>query len=153
MGFREELTNIVLDCVNTRNRITLEEAKKVIENAEKESLRQGLSNVISVCGADGNMIAVHVMDGAPLVSFDVSMNKAYTAVAVRVETKALGPLSTPGADLYGLDKCCGGRIIVFGGGVPLMRDGQIIGGIGISGGTAEQDHMIARWTADHFIDF
>lgn len=150
MDSKEELVNIVLDCVNARNGITLAEAKTLIEAAEEESRRQGLANVISVCGADGNMIAVHVMDGAPLVSFDVSMNKAYTAVAVRVETKDLGPLSAPGADLYGLDKCCNGRIIVFGGGVPLVRGNRIVGGVGVSGGTAEQDHTIARWAADRF---
>ncbi|MFV0528332.1 MAG: cob(I)yrinic acid a,c-diamide adenosyltransferase [Lachnospiraceae bacterium] len=125
-------------------RITLEAAKRLIEKVEEYSKSVGLNAVISVCGPDGNAIAVHVMDGSYLASFSIAMNKAYTAVAVKMSTKELGRLAMPGETFYGIDKADNGRMIIFGGGVPLVVNGTIIGGLGVSGGTAEQDADIAE---------
>lgn len=126
-------------------RMTLAMSKKLIEKIEEEAKRRGKNAVIAVCGPDGNPIAVHVMDGAFLVSYDVAVRKAYTSVAVKMSTMELSRLAQPGGTFYGLDKLEGGRIIIFGGGVPLKRNGTIIGGLGISGGTGEEDHSLAEY--------
>lgn len=128
-------------------KITLDTAKRLIEEIEKEAERQGKKAVIAVCGPDGNPVAVHVMDGAFLVSFDVAVKKAYTAVAVKMSTMELNALAQPGGTFYGLDKMEGGNIIVFGGGIPLKVGDTIIGGLGVSGGTGEEDHALAEYGA------
>ena len=107
--------------------------------------RRGKQAVIAVCGPDGNPIAVHVMDGAFLVSFDVAVKKAYTSVAVKMSTMELSKLAQPGQTFYGVDKMMDGKIVIFGGGVPLTHNGMIIGGLGISGGTGEEDHSLAEY--------
>ena len=85
------------------------------------------------------------MDGAFLVSFDVAMKKAYTSVAVKMSTMELSKLAQPGQTFYGLEGLDGGKIVIFGGGVPLIWQGAIIGGLGISGGTGEEDHSLAEY--------
>ena len=85
------------------------------------------------------------MDGAFLVSFDVAVKKAYTSVAVKMSTMELNALAQPGGTFYGLDKMEGGNIIIFGGGVPLKAGDTIIGGLGVSGGTGEEDHSLAEY--------
>ena len=126
-------------------RMTLESSKKLIEKIEEEAQRRGKQAVIAICGPDGNPIAVHVMDGAFLVSFDVAVKKAYTSVAVKMSTMELAKLAQPGQTFYGVDKMMDGKIVIFGGGVPLTYNGMIIGGLGISGGTGEEDHSLAEY--------
>ena len=128
-----------------QGRMTLETSKKLIEKIEEEAKRRGKQAVIAVCTPDGNPVAVHVMDGAFLVSFDVAVRKAYTSVAVKMSTMELSKLAQPGQTFYGLDKLEGGKIVIFGGGVPLIHNGVIIGGLGISGGTGEEDHSLAEY--------
>lgn len=141
----EAVIQEVMKRMGIQGRITLESAKRLIEKIEKEAVRQGKKAVIAVCGPDGNPIAVHVMDGAFLVSFDVAMKKAYTSVAVKMSTKELAVLAQPGQTFYGVDKMDGGKIVIFGGGVPLKVGDTIIGGLGVSGGTGEEDHALAEY--------
>ena len=141
----EAVIQEVMKRMGIQGRITLESAKRLIEKIEKEAVRQGKKAVIAVCGPDGNPIAVHVMDGAFLVSFDVAMKKAYTSVAVKMSTKELSVLAQPGQTFYGVDKMDGGKIVIFGGGVPLKVGDTIIGGLGVSGGTGEEDHALAEY--------
>ncbi|MCD8023771.1 MAG: heme-binding protein [Lachnospiraceae bacterium] len=126
-------------------KITLDEAKRLTEAVEQESARRGQASVLAVCNPDGNPILVHVMDGAFLVSFDVAIKKAYTAVAVKMSTMELSKLAQPGATFYGLDKMDNGKVAILGGGVPLTIDGQIIGGFAVSGGTGEADDSLAQY--------
>ncbi len=141
----EAVIQEVMKRMGIQGKITLESAKRLIEKIEKEAVRQGKKAVIAVCGPDGNPIAVHVMDGAFLVSFDVAMKKAYTSVAVKMSTKELSVLAQPGQTFYGVDKMDGGKIVIFGGGVPLKVGDTIIGGLGVSGGTGEEDHALAEY--------
>lgn len=141
----EAVIQEVLKRMGIQGRITLDSAKRLIDKIEQEAARRGKKAVIAVCGPDGNPIAVHVMDGAFLVSFDVATKKAYTAVAVKMSTKELSVLAQPGGTFYGVDKMDGGRIVIFGGGVPLKVGDTIIGGLGISGGTGEEDHSLAEY--------
>lgn len=141
----EAVIQAVLRRMGMQSKITLDGAKKLIEKIEQEALRRGKKAVIAVCGPDGNPIAVHVMDGAFLVSFDVALKKAYTSVAVKMSTMELSKLAQPGGTFYGVDKMDGGKIVIFGGGVPLKSGDTIIGGLGISGGTGEEDHSLAEY--------
>jgi ATP:cob(I)alamin adenosyltransferase len=141
----DALVQEVLRRVSAPSRLTLEQAKLLIEKVEIEARRQGKKAVIAVCGPEGNPIAVHVMDDAFLVSFDVAMKKAYTSVAVKMSTKELSVLAQPGGTFYGVDKMDGGKIVIFGGGIPLKYQGRIIGGLGVSGGTGEEDHALAEY--------
>ena len=93
---------------------------------------------------DGNPVAVHVMDGSFLVSFDMAVKKAYTSVAVKMSTMELSRLTQPGQTFYGLGKMSD-NIVIFGGGVPLKVGDTIIGGLGISGGTGEEDNSLAEY--------
>lgn len=128
-----------------QGRMTLELSKKLIQKIEEEAERRGKKAVIAICGPEGNPVAVHVMDGAFLVSFDVALKKAYTSVAVKMSTMELSRLAQPGQTFYGLEGLDGGKIVIFGGGVPLIWQGNIIGGLGISGGTGEEDHSLAEY--------
>lgn len=128
-----------------QGKITLDVSKRLIERVEKEAERRGKKAVIAICTPDGNPVAVHVMDGAFLVSFDVAMRKAYTSVAVKMSTMELSKLTQPGQTFYGLESLEGGKMIIFGGGIPLTYNGVIIGGLGISGGTGEEDHSLAEY--------
>lgn len=141
----EAVIQEVLKRVGHPGRITLEGAKSLIEKIEEEARRRGKQAVIAVCGPDGNPIAVHVMDGAFLVSFDVAVKKAYTSVAVKMSTQELSKLAQPGQTFFGLDKMGDGKIVIFGGGVPLKVGDTIIGGLGVSGGTGEEDHSLAEY--------
>lgn len=141
----ESLVQEVLKRMGMPGRITLESAKRLIQKVEEEAARRGRKAVIAVCNPEGNPVAVHVMDGAFLVSFDVAVKKAYTSVAVRMSTMELSALAQPGGTFYGVDKMDGGRIVIFGGGVPLKAGDAIIGGLGISGGTGEEDHSLAQY--------
>ncbi len=128
-----------------QGKITLDVSKRLIEKVEKEAERRGKKAVIAICTPDGNPVAVHVMDGAFLVSFDVAMRKAYTSVAVKMSTMELSKLTQPGQTFYGLESLEGGKMIIFGGGIPLTYNGVIIGGLGVSGGTGEEDHSLAEY--------
>ena len=134
----------VLKRMGIQGRITLDSAKRLIEKIEQEALRRNKPSVIAICSPDGNPVAVHVMDGSFLVSFEVALKKAYTSVAVKMSTMELSRLTQPGQTFYGLGKMSD-NIVIFGGGVPLKVGDTIIGGLGISGGTGEEDNSLAEY--------
>ena len=145
---QDALVSAVVDKLGLqRTRIDLGMAKKLIAMIEERAAKEGLNAVIAVCGPDGNPVAVHVMDNAYLASFDIALKKAYTSVAVKMSTKQLGELAQPGGTFYGIDKTDNGRILIIGGGVPLISGDHIIGGLGVSGGTSELDNAIAEYGA------
>jgi ATP:cob(I)alamin adenosyltransferase len=135
----------VLKQMGALETVSLDMAKKLIEKIEAHAKEEGKAAVIAVCNPQGNPIAVHCMDGAYLVSFDVATKKAYTSVAVKMSTSELSRLAQPGGTFYGLDKLDDGKIVIFGGGVPLKSGDKIIGGLGISGGTSEEDAALAEY--------
>ena len=121
----------------------LTRAKKLIAAVEQKALETGKQAVIAVVNAAGNPVAVHVMDGAYLVSYEVAVKKAYTAVAVKMSTMELNQLVQPGGTFYGLQTLEG--MVTFGGGIPITVGGVIIGGLGVSGGTGEEDHALCSY--------
>jgi uncharacterized protein GlcG (DUF336 family) len=124
--------------------ITLKEAKKIIEAAESKATELGQPMNIAVADEGGNLIAHVRMDGAWLGSIDVSIKKAYTSRAFDIATKDLATHSQSGGQFFGIHASNDGKIMIFAGGIPLKRDGRVVGAIGVSGGSGEQDHAVAE---------
>lgn len=124
--------------------ITLADARRVIEAAEKKAGEIGQPMDIAVVDAGGNLKAHVRMDTANVGSITISINKAYTSIAFQCETRDLTPDTRPDGPIYGLNDAHGGRLVIFPGGVPLVRDGNIVGAIGVSTGTIEQDQQVAE---------
>ncbi|WP_126662729.1 GlcG/HbpS family heme-binding protein [Haloterrigena salifodinae] len=130
--------------------VRLETAKEIIDAAEQRAEEIDNPMVIAVSNSEGNLIAQHRMDGAWLASVDISRNKAYTAAALDMPTHDLADPTRPGESLYGLQNTNQGKMVIFGGGYPLERDGNIVGAIGVSGGEVEQDMDVAESGVDRF---
>jgi len=125
--------------------ITLDEATELIGAAERAAEEIDNPMVIAVTNDEGNLVAQHRMDGAWLASVSISRNKAYMAAALDTPTHELAEATQPGSSLYGLQSTDEGRMVVFGGGYPLVDDsGEVVGAFGVSGGAVEQDMEVAR---------
>lgn len=136
---------------NTMTKMTLSAAKKTIEAVEKKAKEMGVKAVTAISDAGGNPIAVESMDDAFIASYDIAVNKAFTVVSLKMPTKNLATLAAPGGSLYGIQFTNNGKIIIFGGGEPLTnKDGVILGGLGVSGGTAEQDTLLGEYGKEFF---
>lgn len=99
--------------------------------------------VIAFSGVMGDMVHFERMSKALPVSIDIAINKAYTAAAVKLPTHTLAEVAVPGQSLYGLQNTDKGRVVIFGGGLPLQINGELIGAVGVSGGSVEQDMIVA----------
>jgi uncharacterized protein GlcG (DUF336 family) len=124
--------------------ITLKEARQIIAAAEFEAVSQGQPMNIAVVDAGGNLVAFERMDGAWMGSIDIAVKKAWTSRAFDIETKALSKLAQPGEDFYGIHASNGGKVMIFAGGIPLKRDGIVVGAVGVSGGVGKQDQAVAE---------
>src|SRR4051812_4632358 len=124
--------------------VTLADARRVIDAAEKKAHEIGQPMNIAVADAGGNLVAHVRMDGAWIGSVDISINKAFTSRAFDIATKDLGDNSQPNQQFYGIHASNHGRIMIFAGGIPLRRNGQVIGAVGGSGGSGEQDQSVAE---------
>lgn len=125
--------------------MTLDKAVKLIEKVEQKAAEWDMRIVAAVSDASGRPVAIHCMDGAYMGSFDVALNKTYTSIAFQMSTAELGKLAGPGESLYGIQFTNEGKIVIFGGGEVLKKDGVIIGALGISGGSAQQDSDLAAY--------
>ena len=124
--------------------VTLEDARRIITAAEKKAQEIGQPMNIAVADSGGNLVSHVRMDGAWLGSIDISIKKAYTSRAFDIETKDLATHSQSGGQFFGIHASNNGRIMVFAGGIPLKRDGKVVGAIGVSGGSGDQDHAVAE---------
>ena len=156
LDFKEKVTKQVKELIleeGTRiegsgmDRINLDVAKYLLEKVEKKAKDMKLPVVIAVANEWGNIIAVHFMDGALPGSYDIAVDKAYTSAALRLSTETVGNLSQSGAPLYGIGNTNQNRIVTFGGGFPLELNGKVIGGIGVSGGSADDDSSLGLYGA------
>jgi uncharacterized protein GlcG (DUF336 family) len=130
--------------------ITLADARRVIAAAEKKAAEVGQPMNVAVVDAGGNLIAHVRMDNAWIGSVDISINKAWTSRAFDITTKALGENSQSGDQFFGIHASNRGRVMIFAGGIPLKKDNQVVGAIGVSGGSGEQDHSVAEAGAAAF---
>ena len=128
----------------------LKQARQLIQKVEEKAKTMGLNIVVAVSDAAARPIAVECMDDVYIASYDVAINKAFTVVALKMSTKKLSTLAAPGGSLYGIQFTNDGKIVIFGGGDPLVYNGKIIGGLGVSGGTEEQDTALSAFGASAF---
>ena len=130
--------------------VSLEDARRVIAAAEERADEIGQPQNVAVVDAGGNLVSHIRMDGAWIGSIDIAINKAYTARAFDLPTSDLAEDSQPGGQFYGIQESNKGRIMIFAGGVPLKRDGQVVGAVGVSGGDGDQDATVAEAAAAAF---
>ena len=147
------VTKVVTEALNSeaceqKLDMSLESLKKMAAYAEEKATEMNVPVVFSAVDAGGNLVLLHRMEDALLASIKISWDKAYTACTLKAPTCALADLTVPGGGLYGLQNLCDGRLVVFGGGYPIMNDGKVIGAIGVSGGTAEEDMAIATYAIE-----
>ena len=136
--------------MKTVTSVSLEDARRVIAAGEAKANEIGQPMNIAVADGGGNLVAHIRMDGAWLGSIDISINKAFTSRAFDISTKDLATHSQSGQQFFGIHASNHGRIMVFAGGIPLKRDGKVVGAIGVSGGSGEQDHAVAEAGAAAF---
>lgn len=130
--------------------MTLNEARTIIAAAEKKAAEIGQPMNIAVADAGGNLVSHARMDGAWIGSVDISIKKAWTSRAFDIATKDLAEHSQSGNQFFGIHASNDGRVMIFAGGIPLKRDGKVVGAIGVSGGSGEQDHAVAEAGAAAF---
>lgn len=124
--------------------ITLETAKTMINAAKQKAKQIGVPMVVSIVDDGGHLIALEKMDGALLASIEISINKAYTSVAFKMPTSDLDTLARPDGELYGINTLNDGKYVTFGGGFPVFDGNDVIGAIGVSGGTVKEDTTVAK---------
>lgn len=124
--------------------ITLKQALAVITAAEVKAVEIGVPMNVAVVDAGNNLTAFVRMDGAWLGSIDIAQSKAFTARSFDMPTADLAEMAQPGQPLYGIEATNGGRVIVFAGGIPLEVGDEVVGAVGVSGGTPDQDQEVAE---------
>lgn len=134
--------------------LTLADALALAASAEACARGMGLPVCIAVVDAEGGKILFHRMQGSLPASTDLATAKAWTAAAYRMGSDELGQQAQPGGMLFGVGQtggsANGGQVVLFGGGIPCRVDGVVIGAIGISGGTVDEDMFIARQALNAF---
>jgi uncharacterized protein GlcG (DUF336 family) len=130
--------------------MTLEDARRVIAAAEKKAKEIGQPMNIAVADEGGNLVSHVRMDGAWIGSIDISINKAFTARAFDIATKDLAAHSQSGGQFFGIHVSNHGKIMIFAGGIPLKKNGKVVGAVGVSGGSGDQDHSVAEAGAAAF---
>lgn len=130
--------------------VTLADARRIIAAAEKkaEKIKQPMN--IAVVDEGGNLVSHVRMDGAWIGSIDISINKAFTSRAFDIATKDLAKNSQSGDQFFGIHVSNHGRVMIFAGGVPLKRNGKVVGAVGVSGGSGDQDQEVAEAGAEAF---
>src|SRR6201995_1467304 len=122
--------------------VTLADARRIIAAAEKEAEKQKQPMNIAVADAGGNLVSHVRMDGAWLGSIDISIKKAWTSRAFDVATKDVAEHCQSGGQFFGIHASNDGKVMIFAGGIPLKRDGKVVGAIGVSGGAGDSDHPL-----------
>jgi uncharacterized protein GlcG (DUF336 family) len=130
--------------------VTLSDARRVIAAAEKKAAEIKQPMNIAVADEGGNIVSHVRMDGAWIGSIDISQKKAYTSRAFDIATKDLATHSQSGGQFFGIHASNNGKIMIFAGGIPLKKDGKVVGAIGVSGGSGDQDHAVAEAGAAAF---
>lgn len=121
-----------------------EEARQIVSASVQKAGEIGQPMNIAVMDAGRNLVAFERMDGAWVASIDIAIDKAFTSAGRGLSTREIGEMAQPGQPLFGINTTNGGRIVIFAGGLPLVRDGEVAGAIGVSGGSVDQDEEVAE---------
>jgi len=144
------LVGAVIDAL-PQGSITLEKANLLIAAVRERAVQMGVKAVVAIADKHANPVSVQCMDDSYIASYDIAVNKAFTVTSLKMPTTALKTLAAPGGSLYGIQFTNSGRIVIFGGGVPLYdKNGNIVGGLGVSGGSEEQDTALAEYGAEWY---
>ena len=131
-------------------RLSRDEAEIVLDGARRRSLEMGVPMCIAVTDESGNLILFERMDGAKISSISTAIDKAFTGAAARKGTHVYNQLCVPGEPTFGIHLTNGGRFSIIGGGLPIEVDGHVVGGVGISAGTAGEDLEVAQAAVEYF---
>ncbi len=146
----EKLVNSIVDTVVKSlappTDMTLSMALSLAEKVKEKAKEMGVNAVVAISNKAAHPVLVHCMDDSYIASYDVAFGKAYTVVSLKMSTSELKRLAQPGGSLYGIQFTNGGKIVIFGGGEPLYnKNGELIGGLGVSGGSEAQDTALAEY--------
>lgn len=142
---------VVSECLRPSEDMTLFAAQNLSRKVREKAQEIGVKAVVAISNKAAHPILVECSDDALIGSYDIALNKAYTVVALKMSTKELAELAKPGGSLYGIQFTNDGKIVVFGGGELLTnKQGKIIGGIGVSGGSEQQDTALAKYAKEIF---
>lgn len=131
-------------------RLDITDAAVVIAGARAKAIEINVPMCIAVTDEAGNLIAFERMDGGKITSINLAIDKSYTATGIQKSTQALHEVNQPGMPAHGIAATLAGRMVAVGGGVPVMSEGVVVGGIGVSSGSPAQDHDVAQAGADAF---
>jgi uncharacterized protein GlcG (DUF336 family) len=123
--------------------MSLDDPQRIVQAGITKAKDIGSPSNIAVADAGGNLLAFARMEDAWLGSIDIAINKAFTSRAFDIATKQLASFAQPGEQFYGIHVSNHGRVMIFAGGLPLRAGGKVIGAVGVSGGTGDQDQQIA----------
>lgn len=140
---RDKLKKTENEDIEIQNKLSLDICRKMAKSAVIKAAEIGVPIVFSVVDRHGNLVLFERMENSLLASIDISINKAFSSSSLKIPTHEISSLVKPDSELYGLQWTNKGRIVTFGGGYPLKVHGEVIGGIGVSGGTVKEDMIIA----------
>ena len=142
----QAIVSKVVEQIKTPCDMTLDTALVLAEKVKAKAREIGVKAVVAISNKAGQPVLVECMDDAYIASYDIAVQKAFTVVSLKMSTSDLKPLAQPGGSLYGIQFTNNGKIVIFGGGEPLKNTaGEIIGGLGVSGGSEEQDTSLAAY--------
>ncbi len=124
--------------------LTLEDARQIIAGGEEKAAQIGVPYNLAVVDAGGNLISHARMDGAWLGSIDIAIHKAWTARAFDMATEDLARMAQSGKPLFGINSTNHEKVVIFAGGMPVKRGEMVVGAVGASGGTVEQDQKVVE---------
>ncbi len=135
----------------TIKRLDLNDAQILLAGAKATAKDMGLAMCIAVVDESGNLIAFERMDGSKITSITIAQDKAFTAAGAKKATHEYNAANIPGNLVFGIHTEVGGRLSSVGGGLPVAVDGEVVGGIGVSAGSPQQDMAVAQGGIDHFL--
>ncbi len=138
--------------MKTTNKLTLEDARLIIEACHQKALEIGVDMDIAVTDDGGHLIAFERMNNARITSIEIAISKAFTAAAARKSTRDYGNVSGPGQPAFGINTSHQGRFMIVAGGLPIFAGDDIAGGVGCSSGTPDQDEIVAQAGIDRFCE-
>lgn len=143
---KQAVEKVIDEYIHPIDDMTLDAARILSKRIRAKAKEMGVNAVVAITNKSSNPVLVECSDNSFIASYDIALNKAFTVVALKMNTKVLSKLAAPGGSLYGIQFTNQGRIVIFGGGEPLLnKNGEIIGGLGVSGGSEEQDTKLAEY--------
>lgn len=135
----------------TVNRLDIDDAHQLIAGARAKAQQIGVPMCIAITDDSGNLIAFERMEGGKVTSTQIAIDKSFTASAAKKATQEYQAAAQPGSPAYGINSAIAGRLMIVGGGLPVIVEGAVVGGIGVSSGTPDQDMQVAQAGIDAFL--